>query len=76
MIKIIKIKQGSIFEGKGYATYQVQDKNFKIIGLVKFENINLRAVGVQKYIDEKLYESFRIDEDVYSKRLLNYNIGE
>ena len=70
MIKIIKIKQGSIFEGKGYATYKVQDKNFKIIGLVKFENINLRAVGVQKYIDEKLYESFRIDEDVYSKRLL------
>ena len=75
-MKTIKVRQGSRFEGKGSATYQVQDRNLRIIGLVKFENINLRAIGVDSYIDEKLYESFNVDEDVQTKRLLNYNLGE
>lgn len=75
-MKTIKVRQGSRFEGKGYATYQVRNSNFQVVDEVKFENINLRANGVDSYIDEKLYESFNVDEGVQTKRLLNYNFGE
>lgn len=75
-MKTIKVRQGSRFGGKGSATYQVQDRKLQVIGLVKFEDINLRAVGVDNYINEKLYESFNDDEDVQTKRLLTYNLGE
>ena len=75
-MKTIKVRQGSRFEGKGYATYQVQNSNFQVVDEVKFENINLRADGVDSYINEKIYESFSIDEDVQTKRLLKYNLGD
>ena len=75
-MKTIKVRQGSRFEGKGYAIYQVQNSNFQVVDEVKFENINLRADGVDSYINEKIYESFNIDEDVQTKRLLKYNLGD
>ena len=75
-MKTIKVRQGSRFEGKGSATYQVRNSNFQVVDEVKFENINLRATGVDIYINEKLYESFNVDEDVQTKRLLNYNFGD
>ena len=75
-MRTIKVRQGSRFEGKGSATYQVRNSNFQVVDEVKFENINLRATGVDIYINEKIYEGFNIDEDVQTKRLLNYNFGE